>query len=272
MTDTSNDQVSSRRHALRLIGGAGLGLVAAACSVKGADDAGTAASSSTSSSTSTSAAAAGATEAASCSTIPDETAGPFPGDGSNGVNVLAEDGVVRSDIRSSFGSSTTTAEGVPLTLDLQVVDTADGCKPLEGAAVYVWHCDKDGNYSMYGNVAADENYLRGVQVTDRDGRVRFTSVFPACYSGRWPHVHFEVYPDVASITNARNKLATSQLAFPEDVCDDVYSTSAYSSSVRSMSQVSLTSDMVFRDGVSLQTPTMTGSASDGLVASLVIPV
>jgi protocatechuate 3,4-dioxygenase beta subunit len=270
MTDTSDQPLSSRRHALRLIGGAGLGLVAAACSVNGADDAATV-STSTSSSTTTTAAGAGAVDAASCSTIPEETAGPFPGDGSNGVNLLTEDGVVRSDIRSSFGSSTVTADGVPLTLDLQVVDTADGCRPLEGAAVYVWHCDKDGNYSMYGD-AADENYLRGVQVTDGDGRVQFTSVFPACYSGRWPHVHFEVYPDVESIANARNKLATSQLAFPEDVCDDVYSTSEYSSSVRTMSQVSLEDDMVFRDGVSLQTPRMTGSASDGLVASLVIPV
>jgi protocatechuate 3,4-dioxygenase beta subunit len=278
MTDPSDHPLSSRRQALRLIGGASLGLVAAACSVKGADDAATTVSTntgstSTTSSTSTTAAAAGgATDAASCSTIPEETAGPFPGDGSNEVNVLVEDGVVRRDIRSSFGSSTTTAEGVPLTLDLRVVDTADGCRPLEGAAVYVWHCDKDGNYSMYGSDAADENYLRGVQVTDGDGRVQFTSIFPGCYSGRWPHVHFEVYPDVESITDARNKLATSQLAFPEDVCDDVYSTSEYSSSVRAMSQVSLTSDMVFRDGVSLQTPTTTGSASDGVVASLVIPV
>lgn len=272
MTDTPDHQRSSRRHALRLIGGAGLGMVVAACSVNGADDASTVSSSTTSSTDAAPSTTPAVADAASCSTIPDETAGPFPGDGSNGVNVLSEDGVVRSDIRSSFGSSTTTAAGVPLTLDLQVVDTADGCNPLEGAAVYVWHCDKDGNYSMYGSVAADENYLRGVQVTDADGRVQFTSIFPACYSGRWPHVHFEVYPDVASITNARNKMATSQLAFPEDVCDDVYSTSDYSSSVRTMSQVSLTSDMVFRDGVSLQTPTITGNASDGVVASLVIPV
>jgi protocatechuate 3,4-dioxygenase beta subunit len=212
------------------------------------------------------------TEAVACSTIPEETDGPFPADGSNGVNVLTEDGVVRSDISSSFGSSTTVADGVPLALDLQVVDTADGCRPREGAALYVWHCDRDGNYSMYRGAASGENYLRGVQVTDEEGRVQFTTIFPGCYSGRWPHVHFEVYPDVDSITDARNKLATSQLAFPADICDEVYATAGYSTSVRNMSRLSITNDSVFRDGVSLQTPTMTGQLSDGLVAGLVIPV
>ena len=87
--------------------------------------------------------------AASCALVPEETAGPFPGDGSNGPNILAESGVVRSDIRSSFGSSTTVAEGVPLTIQLTVQDAE--CAPLAGAAVYVWHCDRDGNYSMYSD-------------------------------------------------------------------------------------------------------------------------
>jgi protocatechuate 3,4-dioxygenase beta subunit len=259
----------SRRAALRLLGGAGIGLVAAACSAKGSTSAST--SSSTTSTTSTVGSSAAAT-AASCSTIPDETAGPYPGDGSNGKNVLDQDGVVRSDIRSSFGSSTTTAQGVPLTLVLQVVDTSNGCQPKPGAAVYVWHCDRDGNYSMYSGGASKENYLRGVQVADADGTVRFTSIFPACYSGRWPHVHFEVYPSVDDATAAENKLATSQLAFPEEVCDTVYATDGYSSSVRTFNQVSLSSDGVFRDGVSLQTPTMSGNADDGLVATLVVPV
>ncbi len=49
--------------------------------------------------------------AASCAiAAPQETAGPFPGDGSNGPNVLIEAGIVRSDIRSSFGSYSGTAE------------------------------------------------------------------------------------------------------------------------------------------------------------------
>src|SRR4051812_13243500 len=100
------EPLRSRRHALRLIGGASLGLVAAACTGSRSASSGatstTAAAASSSSSTSTSTTTAAA--AASCSTIPEETAGPFPGDGSNGVNVLTQEGVVRSDIRSSFGS------------------------------------------------------------------------------------------------------------------------------------------------------------------------
>jgi protocatechuate 3,4-dioxygenase beta subunit len=250
----------SRRQALRIIGGAGVGLVAAGCTSTRSASGG---STSTTSTTST---------AASCSTIPEETAGPYPGDGSNGVDVLTKDGIVRSDIRSSFGSSSTVATGVPLTVELQVVDTAKGCQPMTGAAVYVWHCDQDGRYSLYSQGATNENYLRGVQATDGDGTVRFTSIFPACYSGRWPHIHFEVYPSVADARSASGKLATSQLALPKDVCDAVYATSGYSTSVRNLSGVSLSSDMVFRDGASLETPTVTGSATDGYVATLVVPV
>ncbi len=125
-----------------------------------------------------------------CGTIPEETAGPYPGDGSNGPNILTESGVVRSDITSSFGSSTTKAEGVPLTINLVVADQSNGCNALSGAAVYLWHCDREGLYSMYSQGATNENYLRGVQEADADGRVTFKSIFPAAYPGRWPHIHF----------------------------------------------------------------------------------
>ena len=176
------------------------------------------------------------------------------------MNVLTQDGIVRSDIRSSFGSSSTVAHGVPLTIELQVVDTANGCQPLAGrGGLRLALRSSDGNYSLYSNGVTNENYLRGVQETDGDGMVRFTSIFPACYSGRWPHIHFEVYPSLATATKASGKLATSQLALPEDVCDAVFATSGYSTSVRNLAQVSLASDNVFRDGASLETPTMTGT-------------
>ena len=134
-------------------------------------------------------------KAASGGEIPDETAGPYPGDGSNGPDVLEESGIVRSDIRSSFGDASGTAEGVPMTLELALSDLANGGSAFAGVAVYVWHCDREGRYSMYSEGVEDQNYLRGAQVADDDGIVRFTSIFPACYSGRWPHIHFEVYPD-----------------------------------------------------------------------------
>jgi protocatechuate 3,4-dioxygenase beta subunit len=214
-----------------------------------------------------------ATAAADCAVIPEETAGPYPGDGSNGPNVLNQSGIVREDITSSFGTSTNKAAGVPLTIKLTIQDAANGCAPLQGAAVYLWHCDQGGNYSLYSQAAANENYLRGVQATDGSGVVTFKSIFPACYMGRWPHIHFEVYPDLEAATDEANKIATSQVALPKDACDLVYATAGYESSVRTMSQVSLESDNVFGedDGVH-QLGTITGDATSGMTVTLAVPV
>ncbi len=205
--------------------------------------------------------------------IPEETAGPFPGDGSNGPDALTASGVVRRDIRSSFGSATGTAAGVPLTIRLTVVQLEDGVStPIEGAAVYLWHADREGRYSMYSPGVTGENYLRGVQVADATGVLEFTSIFPSCYAGRWPHIHFEVYPDLKTATAAGDKLRTTQLALPEDVCTEVYATSGYEQSVSNMTRVSLTSDNIFSDGVTLQMAKVTGSVPDGYTASLTVPV
>ncbi len=110
--------------------------------------------------------------------IPEETAGPYPGDGSNGPNVLAASGVVRQDITASFGTGSGKAEGVPLTFTLTLLDNANGCVPLAGAAVYAWHCDREGRYSLYDSGLSNENYLRGVQEADANGQVTFTSSLP----------------------------------------------------------------------------------------------
>jgi protocatechuate 3,4-dioxygenase beta subunit len=201
--------------------------------------------------------------------IPEETAGPYPGDGSNGANALTRSGIVRSDIRSSL-STGTIATGVPLTVQLQLVNSSADCTPLAGYAIYLWHCDQGGNYSMYSNGVTDEDYLRGVQETDSEGKVTFQSIFPACYSGRWPHIHFEMYPSLASATDANNKIHTSQLAIPEDVCDTVYATDGYSQSIRNLSQTSLESDNVFRDGTTEQLATVTGNVTDGYLAMLTV--
>jgi protocatechuate 3,4-dioxygenase beta subunit len=122
--------------------------------------------------------------------VPTETAGPYPGDGSNGPDVLDDSGIVRHDIRRSFGSSRTLAKGVPLRVNLTVTDAAKDDAPMPGAAVYLWHCDRSGRYSMYSSEIEDENYLRGIAATDSDGTAWFRTIFPACYSGRWPHIHF----------------------------------------------------------------------------------
>ncbi len=160
--------------------------------------------------------------------IPEETAGPFPGDGSNGPNVLTESDIVRQDITSSFGSASGVAVGVPLTLRFRIYDlSGEEVTSMAGAALYAWQCDRDGSYSMYDGEAADQNYLRGVQEADDEGWLSFTTIFPGCYAGRWPHVHFEVYESVDTATSASNKLRTSQLVFPRDVCETVYATEGY---------------------------------------------
>ncbi|SFM74985.1 Protocatechuate 3,4-dioxygenase beta subunit [Pseudonocardia ammonioxydans] len=203
--------------------------------------------------------------------IPDETAGPYPGDGSNGPDVLEQSGVVRSDIRSSVGTGSATAQGVPMTLELTVTDMARAA--MAGVAVYVWHCDREGRYSLYSEGLENENYLRGVQVADDRGTVRFTSVVPACYPGRWPHVHFEVYPDAADITDAGNAIATSQLALPQDVCTAVYATPGYAESVHNLSGITLDSDNVFGDdGGALQLATVTGDVASGYTVALTAAV
>jgi protocatechuate 3,4-dioxygenase beta subunit len=225
------------------------------------------------SASSTAAASATAASGESCAVIPEETAGPFPGDGSNGPDVLSQDGVVRSDIRPSFGSSSTVAAGVPLAIQLTIQDAGGDCAPLAGAAVYLWHCDRDGGYSLYSESVADENYLRGVQEADDSGLVTFQSIFPACYSGRWPHIHFEVYPSLALATDEANRIATSQIALPKEACDLVYATDGYSQSIQNLSRVTLESDNVFRDdGAVRQLGTVTGDVTGGLTVAATIPV
>jgi protocatechuate 3,4-dioxygenase beta subunit len=184
---------------------------------------------------------------------------------------LTQSGIVREDIRSSFGSSSGTAAGVPLTIELTVLDSSTGAA-IPGAAVYLWHCDQDGNYSLYSQGVTNQNYLRGVQEADANGRVSFQSIFPACYSGRWPHIHFEVYSTLSDATSAGRPAATSQIALPKDTCDAVYATDGYSQSVNNLKGVSLQSDMVFSDGADQETPTVSGSVASGLTVALTVPV
>jgi protocatechuate 3,4-dioxygenase beta subunit len=204
--------------------------------------------------------------------IPDETAGPFPGDGSNGPNVLAESGVVRSDITASVGAASGVADGVPLAVILAVVDVATRT-PLPGAAVYAWHCDAAGAYSMYSEAAADENYLRGVQETDARGQVTFRSIVPGCYPGRWPHIHFEVYESVAAATGGASPIKTSQLAFPQAMCEAVYADGRYGDSAANLARLSLATDGVFRDDEAVhQLAVVTGTNAAGYVATLGVGV
>src|SRR5262245_39350228 len=103
---------------------------------------------------------------------------------------------------------------------------------------------------MYTASIASENYLRGVQKTDRSGELTFTTIFLGCYAGRWPHFHIEIYPSLDSATVYTGKLATSHLALPEDACNLLYAQPGDEKSVTNLKTITLPGDMVFADGYS----------------------
>jgi len=265
---TLNATLLKRRRALAWLAGASAAGALPLIGCGGGGDAGTSVYDTTTTTTTTTT----TSSTGSCSVIPTETNGPYPADGTTSLNVLALSGIVRSDIRSSFGSSTTTATGVPLTVTLTLVNTNSSCADLAGYAIYIWHCNQSGLYSLYSTGVTAENYLRGVQATDSNGQVTFTTIFPACYSGRWPHIHFEVYPSLATATSVSHMVKTSQIAMPEAACNTVFATSGYSASVTNFSQISLATDNVFSDGATLETPTITGSVSAGYAIALTVGI
>ncbi len=160
---------------------------------------------------------------------------------------------------------------MPLSVELTIVDVATGTGK-SGAAVYIWHCDAQGRYSMYSQGVTKENFLRGVQAADAGGKLSFTTVYPGCYQGRWPHIHFEVYDSLDAITSG-NPVATSQLAMPDAANNAVFADSRYPSSSGNYRGMSLKTDNVFGDdGGVHETPLISGDATSGYTASLNVAV
>ncbi|MGV3458240.1 dioxygenase family protein [Sphingomonas sp.] len=273
--------LASRRRALRWFASAG------GIALLGGCDSGGSASTSTGSvstptptptATATATPTPSPTTTGSCVADPTETNGPYPADGTNTSNgptsnVLTTTGVVRSDIRSSFVGSTTAVPGVQVTFTLTIVNVNASCAALAGYAIYIWHCDALGRYSLYDVPA--ESWLRGVGVTDANGQVTFTTIFPGCYTGRWPHIHFEVFSSLSAATGGNFARLISQLAMPADTCATVYNgSSTYTSSVANLARITVASDNVFGNNtaaqIAQQTPTMSGSVANGYTASAVI--
>lgn len=273
------------RRSLGMLFGAGTAAAALAACTPGGTGTSPTTSPAAGSTATTTAPAASATSSASASPtvtraiaecgveIPQETAGPYPGDGSNGPNALEASGVVRQDITSSFGTSSTKVDGVPLTVTLTLLDNANGCVPLAGAAVYAWHCDREGKYSLYDAGLENENYLRGVQEADANGQVTFKTIYPGAYNGRWPHIHFEVFESMSNATGAGQVLAVSQIALTDAACREVYASAGYETSARNFPNTTLQSDNVFGDdGGIYQLAAMSGSVSGGYTAGLNVTV
>ena len=190
-----------------------------------------------------------------CEIYPRETRGPFP------TKTPAE--MVKANI-------TADRTGVALLINLIIVTKSNNCRPLSGALVDVWHCDKDGNYSEYGSHPMQRNdfrsshFLRGRQASDENGRVSFLSIYPGWYQGRAPHIHFEVFD------KSGNSLLVSQLAFPDDVSDKVYSSLHYAS--RGNADTPNAKDNLFADSLSEQIATVTGNLKDGFTMTKTIVV
>lgn len=278
----------ARRRALKWFVGAGTAALVTACGDGGSTSSATATTAGTATPTPTPTSTATTTPtptptatatSSGCIVDPTETSGPYPADGTNSAsgstsNVLTANGIVRSDIRPSFISSTTVAAGVQVTFTITLVNVNASCAPLAGYAIYLWHCDRQGHYSLY--TAAAESYLRGVQVTDANGQVTFTTIFPACYDGRWPHMHFEVFSSLANALGGKYSILTSQFAMPAALCGTIYAdTTTYPSSKSIFAAVSLSSDNVFGDNstaqIAQQTPTFT-VATSGYTAAAIIGI
>jgi protocatechuate 3,4-dioxygenase beta subunit len=257
MTDDRNDldgQLISRRRALGLFGSFGVVALAACTGSDRNSSTGTSSSSSPSSATSGSVGSTTASTAtAVCSEVPEETAGPFV------VDLGDDQQIFRSDITEG-------REGVPLDVTMTLIDVARGCAPLAGARVDMWQCDKDGVYSAFSQADVDtagETFLRGIQMSDDRGVVRFTTIYPGWYPGRATHIHFQVFVDGEVV-------ATSQLAFPEDVTRAVYDTSLYAE--KGQSTTSTADDGLFSDGVEEQLLALTGNVDDGYKGNITVGI
>ncbi len=210
-----------------------------------------------------------AADGGQCVVPPPETAGPYPADGTNAlngqtINVLTDSGISRSDIRNSFAGLQGSADGIRLEVQIHLVDVDLACAPLTGLAFYLWHCDAAGGYSIYSVPAV--NYLRGLQISDAFGVVRFTTILPGCYDDRWPHMHFEVFASREAALSGEDALLTAQIALPAAAVERFYASDArYADSVPNLSRSSLASDNVFSDNtalqIALQTLVLTGDAS-----------
>jgi protocatechuate 3,4-dioxygenase beta subunit len=249
------DKLLTRRNALGLMGGAALAAVVSACgggssTASSSRTTSTSTTTTTTPSTSTSTATSNA-DTTTCTLTPQETAGPYPLDLHNNPAMF------RKDITEG-------KTGVPLALTLTMLNTNKDCAPITNARIDVWHCDKDGVYSGYSQAGANtvgETFCRGIQLTDRDGKVTFTTIYPGWYRGRITHIHFQLYLN-------NGLVATSQLAFPQDITTAVYDSALYKAHGQNTSVSSFSQDNVFSDGTTGEMLTLTGDASSGYTATL----
>lgn len=195
-------------------------------------------------------------EEGSCVVSPTETAGPFPS--------KSPASLVMTDIRSD-------RTGIVMDVNIIIQNKNNGCEPLAGAVVDIWHCDKDGYYSEYGGTGMQSvnlqsvHFLRGRQTTDSNGLVSFRTIFPGWYSGRAPHIHVHIYDATGQ------SLLVTQIAFPTEVCNTVYTT-ATQFYTKGTQDTPNARDNIFSDSIAYQMAAISGSVSEGYVLAHTIVV
>ena len=183
-----------------------------------------------------------------CAVTDSETDGPYPLYNSRGSAIQR---VAIADGKP----------GVPLHMTITIRNVSNNCAVLANARVDIWHCDKDGYYSGYSNsgyLGTQNNssltFCRGLQYTDANGEVHFTSIYPGWYSGRVTHIHAQVY------VGSSLKL-TTQIAFPEDINTAVYNSDLYKA--HGQNPTKNTTDMIIRDSLDNELAMVTANADGG---------
>jgi protocatechuate 3,4-dioxygenase beta subunit len=206
----------TRREMLGLMGLAGAAAAAAAC---GTSSKPAATATGTPGAAATAAAATPTASAISCVVSPTMTVGPY----------FVDEQLNRSDIRADPASGAV-KEGAPLRLAITIQSVrGDSCTPVIGAYVDIWHCDAAGLYSdVPQNNTVGQKFLRGYQLTDDNGAVEFTTIYPGWYMGRAVHIHIKVRTNPSGRGAVAAYEFTSQLFFDQSVTNQVYTQAPYS--------------------------------------------
>lgn len=200
----------------------------------------------------------GTTTSGRCIVSPTEVEGPYPYVGGEISNPLQRTDVTDGQI------------GIPLTLAFTIVNTNSSCAIVSGARVDIWHCNKDGYYSGYGNQNGGalgtksylgETWLRGYQMTDANGIASFSTIYAGWYMGRATHIHIEVY-----VNNVLKK--TTQITFPETISDVVHVTRPYAA--HGINTTRNANDGIFNNSatdLANETIALTGNTTSGYAGS-----
>ena len=149
--------------------------------------------------------------------------------------------------------------GVPLQVELLVVDVQADCAPIAGAEVDLWHADASGNYSGYEDFNTEgEDWLRGQQITGSKGQVHFGTIFPGSYPGRSVHLHVKVR------ATGFDEL-TTQVYFPADLAAAILASAGYAGA----GMTAIGDDNFYSPETMMEA---TGDSSSGVVASIVLGV